>query len=888
VPEDLKIKVTGDTADFEARIKAIEEKLKSVDPAADQVGKSLEDMGEKGKAGAEKAEGAFSKLGGAVESFVGNLGAMAAQKALSLLSDGIGLIKRGFEETIRAGVEFDKSMQDSKGGIAAVTMAALDFKDATGKVLTGQDAVNASFKLATEIQEKLVEAAKKTPATYVDLVAAFQNGFLPAMQAGVKDTDRFIKILVDASNAAGVLGVQSQGLSQEITALFRGEAGPDNKLVNALKVTKEEMENVVKSGGSMADFLDKKLKPFADAAAVSAGNFSVVISGMKDTFAQTAGELAKPIFMELIKGAGEAEKYLEGLKGKLGETGVALGEVVHQAVPVVKALADIGLEGMRAGAQLASGILVITEGLAQLKSDVTEGPLGKLGSAMLDVGTSAKIAAGPLGAVVGWIKELGEGKTNQSAEFAKAFAVSLSEMTHQTVSAATAQRLLGVEMKDRQALVDEATRTGKDLNKVIDEHGKTTTSTKDALKAANIEATEQAKRLADQAKETVKLTESEQSRIRSLSERASKEEGAAKELATLLAELSEKYKRNATDIAAAATERNKNHKATETEIEDLAKLADANDMGRGSIKEYEAGLAALAKARGVSVQEIRNEVEAKKQEIQANKDSIPVYKNVAEAMAGATRATDAQAAAIRGEIDAINNRALAESRRIGEGKGKTPDQYAAELANIDAETAAIQERNRAGDGGSPSEYMDTLIVQRKKETEAYMLLQIAQAKANEDLAKSKDKVTEANDRAAKSEGNFSEALSKAGVLIVSYSETLRGLHGQIVELNEEQNKLIDGLARVAGQYSLTDVESRRLLTTMEKKLELLGKENDWFTNQARVKAVEEYTNGLQDLIDAWSMARVDMPNSAIAIADLNTQMAEAVRIADQLRKTFGG
>lgn len=845
MPEDLKIKVTGDTADFEARIKAIEEKLKSVDPAADQVGKSLEDMGEKGKAGAEKAESAFSKLGGAVESFVGNLGAMAAEKALSLLSDGIGLIKRGFEETIRAGVEFDQAMQDSKGGIAAVTMAALDFKDASGKILEGQDAVNASFRLATEIQEKLVEAAKKTPATYTDLVAAFQNGFLPAMQAGVEDTDRFIKILVDASNAAGVLGVQSQGLSQEITALFRGEAGPDNKLVNALKVTKEEMENVVKSGGSMADFLDKKLKPFADAAAVSAGNFSVVISGMKDTFAQTAGELAKPIFMELIKGAGEAEKYLAGLKGELKTTGEALGELTAQLIPVAKGIADATVASVQLGANITSNLIDQVNTLRQgfkavgdavgeygdklvKLSEMSDAALQKIGLKTKDAGDAAEKAkekqaelavtvgsvgeaalrATPLiGAFLADVLKLGLAKPPEQG-FYDDFAASLSKMTGKTVDAATAERLLKVEMKDRKAIVDEAKASGEDLGKVIDRHTKALYDAKPAVDADTKATKDQTDAKADLATTTETTTEASQGFSDAVKKLAKEEADAAKASSNHAAEM------------------------------EKAKAA-ADRAARGFIGASESAVQ-LSNAEVSSI----------------------------ETMATAGTST--------AELSAfILDLAL---------------QYGTTTENIVAAIAALRLfREESGKGRKPDEPAkpvgptgDTQFPENMEEATS------GNIKSLDELSAAHNRNMKAANDAANAEANFSEQLQKAGVLIVSYSETLRGLHGQIVELNEEQNKLVDGLARVAGQYSLTDVESRRLLTTMEKKLELLGQENDWFTNQARIKAVEEYTNGLQDLIDAWSMARVDMPSSAIAIADLNTQMAEAVRIADQLRKSFGG
>jgi hypothetical protein len=487
--------------------------------------------------------------------------------------------------------------------------------------------------------------------------------------------------------------------------------------------------------------------------------------------------------------------------------------------------------------------------------------------------------------------ELANDAWKAAAEGAEVYRQKLEKVTGSAVSATEAVRYQHLELADKNAARALAIKEGISLAAAMD---KVAASHMNAKKAVDENAKALESSVAAMVKERqeaaarLEIRDHELDKLDRLADAAAKDKAQEAALAAELGRVAAAHKTTVDVIQKLVEEREKNRDATKEEISSLAKLADATDNGRATVKEYEAALESLAKKRGVSVQEIRNEVEAKKQEIQANKDSIPVYKNVAEAMEGPTSAATKYENALRGEIKAINDLALAESARINLGTGESPAKYQKDYNSALEDTERIRAAIKEGGSGDGAEDMDRLIVAKKRETETYMLAMAAQAKADEDAAAAKNKLAEATDEATLSGVNFSEQLSKAGMIVVSYTENLRGLHGQIVELNAEQNKMIDGLARTAGQYSLTNVEALRLVGTLEKKLQLIGDETDWMSNQKRRDAIDWYNNSIRELAQSWQRWTADMPRSAVQIADLMTQLQEMYKYSEQLRKSFGG
>ncbi|MCL4807676.1 MAG: hypothetical protein KJ062_07760, partial [Thermoanaerobaculia bacterium] len=112
----------------------------------------------------------ITKVSGVLRGLIGELGTLAA----------IGGAGFGLSALVRQGFEFNKTMEDSKGGIAGVLLMTREYVDAAGKVVGGQEAMNAAFSEASIIQEKLKKDALGTAASYTELVGAFQTALAPA------------------------------------------------------------------------------------------------------------------------------------------------------------------------------------------------------------------------------------------------------------------------------------------------------------------------------------------------------------------------------------------------------------------------------------------------------------------------------------------------------------------------------------------------------------------------------------------------------------------------------------------------------------------------------------------------------------------------------------
>ena len=361
--------------------------------AVDALGKEAKETGaeagaafEKVGDGAKKAAGGTDTLGKSLENVAISIKTMLAGEALGLATQALGTLQAKIEETLRTGIAYNRMLQDSKAGLGALILANFELRDSHGEVLTGQAKLTEAFKQAEDLQKKLAEDAQKTSAEYEDLVQAFQAGLAPAIQAGVKNMDQLRAIMLAASQAAKVLGVEGNQLSQEMTALFRFEKGPDNKLANALQLTSEKLKELKASGQDVGAFLLGQLKPYSDAAAASMDNFSVATSNLNAAIKEAAGELTKPLFEVLSKSAADAQGRVKDVTAQLKGTGQDLATIGKNVEPVVTSVVKLGAAltalGTSAGAALspvAGYFVTITNAFTALANKLGPGGMELIG-----------------------------------------------------------------------------------------------------------------------------------------------------------------------------------------------------------------------------------------------------------------------------------------------------------------------------------------------------------------------------------------------------------------------------------------------------------------------------------------------------------------------------
>lgn len=268
---------------------------------------------------------------GVMGSISGMMGQLAGLAGLAGAGLGLGAL-------VKQGIEFNKTMEDSKGGIAGVLLMTREYVDATGRVVTGQKAMDAAFAESSVIQEKLKKDALGTAASYTELVGAFQTALAPAAAAGVTNLDDVREITVMATQAMAALNIPTAQAAQELRGLFAGDMGPDNRLNQILRVSKEDLKALGGDAEKTAAFFREKLGPAASAAAMQTGTLTVRLSNMGDILDQVMGDATAGLFKEISGLVAEMTGAIEDNRGILAD----LGDTIRVAFGVVKeTIADV-------------------------------------------------------------------------------------------------------------------------------------------------------------------------------------------------------------------------------------------------------------------------------------------------------------------------------------------------------------------------------------------------------------------------------------------------------------------------------------------------------------------------------------------------------------------
>lgn len=346
---------------------------------------------------------ASSVINGVVGNLKGLIGQMAAMA-------GIAAGGAGFMALVGQGVKFNKTMEDSKLGLAALIMSTNDFRKASGAAATEQEALGKALQMSAQLQEELKVAARTTAASYEDLVTAFQTAYGPATAVGINNLSKLKDVVVQGSLAVSALGLDARQMSQELRAIFTGEQGPSNTLNRVLRITKEELEGVREAGGDVAQMLLDKLKPFALAATVSLKNLSVMVSNLKDSMQQSLGTAMLPLFNSIKKLIEGIAGGLGGFQNRLNEIGKGLATMLDKAAPAIEELIDLVMtlvqQIVEIGAAVSGGGLVEMLRLIKDLIVVTDGWAIAIAGAVYALG-GFKGAYALLGTGVGLFKRLG-------------------------------------------------------------------------------------------------------------------------------------------------------------------------------------------------------------------------------------------------------------------------------------------------------------------------------------------------------------------------------------------------------------------------------------------------------------------------------------------------
>ena len=196
------------------------------------------------------------------------------------------------------GVEMNAAWEQSRIGIASVIASVNTLKNAQGGILTGQDAYNASLKLAEQAMNRIKIMGLETTATTEDLVAGFQQLTGPAAAAGLS-MEQTLKFTTSMVQALGAIGIPFNQLSAEARSLLDGTIVPtQDRLATTLGITGDMVRNW-KEQGVLAQKLLEKMNAFAIAGSDVAKTWAGAKSNLQDALDVLAGTATSGLYDNL-------------------------------------------------------------------------------------------------------------------------------------------------------------------------------------------------------------------------------------------------------------------------------------------------------------------------------------------------------------------------------------------------------------------------------------------------------------------------------------------------------------------------------------------------------------------------------------------------------------
>lgn len=266
------------------RLRALDPVLRQVDEASKNAARGTKSL----EAEMRKSDESANRIGFTFRRLFGILA------AFTLARRGI----QGFFGLIKEGIDFNSTIETSQRSISGLLVAVADVRDEFGNLVTSGVAFQKVAQVSSSQLAILRTEALKSKVEFKELVDAFQQAIGPGFAAGL-DVDQIRKFTVSISQTAAQLGLARGQLNEEIRALLSGNISKKNtRIATALGITPQDIQ-LAKQTGTLADFLQGKLRAFAVATEQSATDFDILFSNLKENLKQVIGTGAIGFFQEL-------------------------------------------------------------------------------------------------------------------------------------------------------------------------------------------------------------------------------------------------------------------------------------------------------------------------------------------------------------------------------------------------------------------------------------------------------------------------------------------------------------------------------------------------------------------------------------------------------------
>jgi len=271
------------------------------------------------------ASGVINQLTGATRAYHNTLRdlsgtASAVSGAMSQLVASMGGAYL-FANIVKEGYRFNMTLEDTRAGIATLVYSMREFKDASGNVAVGQKAFDSALSMSADIQEKLRVAALTTKATYEELINAFTQSYVPALDAGF-DEGKVVRFSQAIAQAAAAMSIPMNQLGEEVRSILTGMMEPKQTRLQPLFEAAGLDNNKIKelrANGKLYEAVMKALEGASFGAAVASDNLSVKLSNLKDAVQQAMGKAMSESFRQTKQWIDDATASIVVFDKKTGD-----------------------------------------------------------------------------------------------------------------------------------------------------------------------------------------------------------------------------------------------------------------------------------------------------------------------------------------------------------------------------------------------------------------------------------------------------------------------------------------------------------------------------------------------------------------------------------------
>lgn len=279
--------------------------LKGVRTESVRTGRSLQRTGQKAQTAAKKGASGMRRLRSEVAATRGNADRLASSflRMGGIISTFIvarGIID-GIRTLIETSIQFNRTIERSELGIAAILSAVGEVRGAFGETVSQAQQLTLAQAEARRQTQLLRKDALKTAATFEQLLDTFQVALAPGLTAGL-DVDEVRGFAIRISQAALALGVAQNQLSEEIRSILSGTIRPQTtRIAVALGITNEDIARV-RELGQLGEFLQERFAAFGAAGEKALETVDGLVGRVIDGFSQLAGEAGRSVgFFDNVK-----------------------------------------------------------------------------------------------------------------------------------------------------------------------------------------------------------------------------------------------------------------------------------------------------------------------------------------------------------------------------------------------------------------------------------------------------------------------------------------------------------------------------------------------------------------------------------------------------------